>query len=51
LLKNIHLAIKKYESFGLEKNEMFMDLLYGMLDFNPMRRISPEEIINHPFIT
>ena len=27
-----------------------MDLLFGMLDFNPLRRISPEEILAHPFL-
>jgi serine/threonine protein kinase len=43
--------LKKYECFGLDKDNNFMDLLLRMLDFNALRRISPEEIIEHPFIT
>lgn len=43
-------TLKKYEGFGLEKDQDFMDLMLGMLEFNPMKRISPEEILMHPFI-
>lgn len=50
LLKNIPQMLKKYECFGLDRDPLFMDLLERMLDFNPMRRISPMEIINHPFM-
>ena len=50
LLKNIPQTLKKYECFGLDRDPLFMDLLERMLDFNPLRRISPQEIINHPFI-
>jgi len=42
--------LKKYECFGLDKDENFMDLIQRMLDFNPQSRISPEEIISHPFV-
>jgi serine/threonine protein kinase len=42
--------LKKFDCFGLDRNLNFMDLLYQMLDFNPMRRISPNDILNHPFI-
>jgi serine/threonine protein kinase len=27
-----------------------MDLLLGMLDFDPIDRLSPEEILDHPFL-
>lgn len=29
----------------------FMDLLGQMLDFDPSNRISPEEILEHPYLT
>ncbi len=50
-LKNIGAMIKKYECFGLDRDREFMDLLLRMLEFNPMRRISPQEILQHPFVT
>jgi len=35
---------------GLDRDDSFLDLLFGMLDWNPLKRISPEEILKHPFI-
>lgn len=35
----------------MDRDPEFMDLLLGMLEFNPIKRISPDEIIQHPFIT
>jgi len=28
-----------------------MDLLQGMLEINPLKRISPKEVLRHPFVT
>jgi serine/threonine protein kinase len=42
--------MKKYECYGLDRDEEFMDLLGKMLEFNPLKRISPEEVIEHPFL-
>eukprot|EP00347_Sterkiella_histriomuscorum_P015995 403354901 len=50
ILKDLPKLLKKFDCFGLDKDPQFMDLLSRMLDFNPLRRISPEEVINHPFI-
>jgi serine/threonine protein kinase len=41
---------KTYDCFGLDRDEDFVELLWGMLDFNPIRRMSPEEILSHPFM-
>jgi len=49
-IKNMQGTLKRYECFGLDKDPEFMDLLLRMLDFNPMRRISPLEILEHPFL-
>jgi hypothetical protein len=38
-------SLKKYDCFGLDRDPQFMDLLFGMLEFNPIKRISPDEII------
>jgi serine/threonine protein kinase len=35
---------------GLNHDSEFLDLLDRMLDINPKNRISPKEIIDHPFI-
>jgi serine/threonine protein kinase len=42
--------LKKYDCFGLDRDVDFMDLLFGMLEFNPLKRISPQEVLSHPFI-
>lgn len=33
-----------------DKQLQFLDLLLGMLEYNPEYRLSVEEIINHPFL-
>jgi serine/threonine protein kinase len=50
VVKNLKSVLKKYDSYGLEKNEYLMDLVQRMLDLNPMNRISPEEALRHPFM-
>ena len=50
-LKNLPATLRKYECYGLDKDPLFMDLLLRMLDLDPIARISPQEIITHPFIT
>jgi serine/threonine protein kinase len=48
--QGLNQTLRKYDCFGLDQDPIFMDLLFGMLDFNPLRRISPEEILAHPFL-
>ena len=43
-------TLKKYDCYGLDKDPIFMDLLVKMLDSNPLNRISPIEVLEHPFI-
>jgi serine/threonine protein kinase len=31
--------------------ELFVDLIYRMLSYDPRKRITPDEALNHPFIT
>jgi mitogen-activated protein kinase 15 len=51
ILKNILSTIKKNGlSFGLEKNDSFMNLLQQMLNFAPSKRISPADALSHDFI-
>jgi len=44
-------TLRKYECYGLDQDQDFIDLLERMLDFDAKRRISPLEIINHNFVT
>ena len=45
---------KKYppsEEYNSQQNyEMFVDLVYKMLSYEPLERITPHEALNHPFI-
>jgi len=41
LLHNLPMTFKKFESYGLDQNHNFMDLLQKILNFNPTDRISP----------
>jgi len=50
MLKNLPSSLKKYECNGLERDPEFMDLLLRMIEFNPQKRISPAEILDHPFL-
>lgn len=49
-LKNLQGTLKKYDCYGLDKDPAFMDLLLKMLDPNPITRISPIEVLEHPYI-
>mmetsp|Transcript_47529 Transcript_47529/g.62859 ORF Transcript_47529/g.62859 Transcript_47529/m.62859 type:complete len:119 (+) Transcript_47529:2181-2537(+) len=49
-LKNLQSTLRKYDCYGLDKDPAFMDLLLKMLDPNPITRISPIEVLEHPFI-
>jgi dual specificity tyrosine-phosphorylation-regulated kinase 2/3/4 len=51
VLKDLPSCIKKYDSYGSEKDEFLMDFLYGLLDKSPGKRISPTEALAHPFLT
>lgn len=50
-LKDLPSCIKKYDSYGYEKDEVLMDFLYSLLDVSPSKRISPTEALAHPFMT
>lgn len=50
VLKNIRTTLRKYDCYGLEENEALLDLLERMLETSPQKRISPVEILQHPFV-
>ena len=50
MFKNLAGTLKKYECYGLNQDECFMNLLEKMLDLDPIRRISPLEVLSHPFL-
>ena len=51
VFKNIHSTLKKFECYGLNQDAYFMDLLQRMLAIDPEQRISPKEVLEHPFLT
>ena len=42
--------MRKYDEYGISKNREFLDLVLKMLEPDPMRRITPRDILNHPFV-
>lgn len=50
VFKNLNSTLKKFECYGLDKDAYFMDLLHRMLSHDPSTRISPQEILKHPFV-
>lgn len=49
MLKNIPQLLRKYECYGLDRDPLFIDLIEKVLCPDPAKRISPIEIIKHPF--
>jgi dual specificity tyrosine-phosphorylation-regulated kinase 2/3/4 len=47
-LKN---SLKKYDCNGYDNDCEFMDLLSNLLNLNPCKRLSPQQVLNHPFIS
>ena len=45
----MRLNIKKYDNYGLSKIPELMDIIEKMLQVDPMKRISPKGIMDHPF--
>lgn len=51
IIQNIPQAIKKGAlGQGFDKHKDFVDLLEGMLAYEPSERISPKDAISHPFM-
>ena len=50
LCSDLSQTLKKFDCFGMDKDQAFMNLMERMLDFNPLTRISPIEILNHPYL-
>ena len=43
-------SINTYETYGLKNREDFLDLMFSMLEWDPMKRISPDDILKHAFL-
>ena len=50
MLKNLETTLRKFDAGKLSRDPNFMDLLRRMLDFNPQKRISPTEALEHPYL-
>jgi serine/threonine protein kinase len=50
VLKNLGGSIKKYDSYGYERDTDCMDLLRSLLEIKPKQRITPSQALNHPFL-
>ena len=51
-MKSMSLNIKKMDTYNIAKKQpLLMQLLTLMVDVDPSKRISPKEILSHPFIT
>jgi len=44
-------VVEVYESYGLRVSDMAKDLIYHMLQGDPSKRFTLEEVLLHPFIT
>ena len=49
LLSNLERDLAKLDNYGMTKTEGFMDLLSQMVNLDPKKRISPQDILKHPF--
>ena len=50
VLKNVKGVLKKYDTYNYGDNNDLVDLISCMLEHNAANRISPEDILRHPFI-
>lgn len=41
--------IKKLDKYGICQDQDLKDLIYKMMETNPKDRISPKDILNHPY--
>ena len=51
LLQNLEKYLKSSDNYNLCKTSELTDLIKKMLDKDPMKRISPKEVLEHKFIT
>ena len=50
VLKTVRTILKKSDCYGLCEDPDLLDLISSMLEWNPSQRISPSEILQHPFL-
>lgn len=48
--QNIPSNLKKLDKYNIARDEFLLDLTEKMLSLNPLDRISPNDILIHPFI-
>ena len=49
VVQKVKVNLKRCETYGLAQNDEFMDLMTRMLAIKPEDRITPKDIINHPY--
>ena len=50
LLDNMKKLMRKCDAYGLSRDKHFVDLVLKMLEPDPLRRISPMDVLSHPFV-
>lgn len=50
LLDNMKKLMRKCDAYGLSRDKQFVDLVMKMLEPDPLRRISPMDVLSHPFV-
>ena len=50
VMKGLPATLKKFDSYGCERDELMLSLLKGMMDLLPHKRLSPKEALEHPFM-
>ena len=49
IVDKLRTSLAKCETYGIANNQQFIDLVTQMLELDPKKRLSPEDIINHPY--
>ena len=49
IVEKLSTSLAKCETYGIANNQQFIDLVTQMLELDPKKRLSPEDIINHPY--
>ena len=50
LIENLEKKIEDHIDYNKGDNKLLVDLMIKILEWNPKKRISPKEILKHPFL-
>lgn len=49
IVEKLKTSLSKCETYGIADDKQFINLVTKMLELDPKKRISPQDIINHPY--